>query len=353
MEYDLTQFLVPDFYEQFSCKCGECRSSCCEGWDVAISQKEYFDILSISTTEEIQRRISRAFYIPRDASPERYAVLNHDWLGNCPLRAEDGLCLLHAAEGEDALPGVCRLYPRAIRTDLCEASLSNSCERVIEILAERKDPLRFISADIGSVGTGYEPPYRMSLRMQCIGIIQDRNSSLAESFESVGQLISGRRAEKRSFEECLKVMFNFCEHYYENESSLAEYCDNALRTLRGITENEYDKRRAMLKTMFPDIEMIQENVMVNHFFVEKFPYSETRENETEEYESLCALLCFIGVLVTGNMDRISGIRDLVDLLAAAFRVMEHSAFHYNAHVLLDRAGFGEPEAAGSLLQYSI
>ena len=353
MEYDLTQFLVPDFYEQFSCKCGECRSSCCEGWDVAISQKEYFDILSISTTEEIQRRISRAFYIPRDASLERYAVLNHDWLGNCPLRAEDGLCLLHAAEGEDALPGVCRLYPRAIRTDLCEASLSNSCERVIEILAERKDPLRFISADIGSVGTGYEPPYRMSLRMQCIGIIQDRNSSLAESFESVGQLISGRRAEKRSFEECLKVMFSFCEHYYENESSLAEYCDNALRTLRGITENEYDKRRAMLKTMFPDIEMIQENVMVNHFFVEKFPYSETRENETEEYESLCALLCFIGVLVTGNMDRISGIRDLVDLLAAAFRVMEHSAFHYNAHVLLDRAGFGEPEAAGSLLQYSI
>ena len=353
MEYDLTQFLVPDFYEQFSCKCGECRSSCCEGWDVAISQKEYFDILSISTTEEIQRRISRAFYIPRDASPERYAVLNHDWLGNCPLRAEDGLCLLHAAEGEDALPGVCRLYPRAIRTDLCEASLSNSCERVIEILAERKDPLRFISADIGSVGTGYEPPYRMSLRMQCIGIIQDRNSSLAESFESVGQLISGRRAEKRSFEECLKVMFSFCEHYYENGSSLAEYCDNALRTLRGITENVYDSRRAMLKTMFPDIEMIQENVMVNHFFVEKFPYSETRENETEEYESLCALLCFIGVLVTGNMDRISGIRDLVDLLAAAFRVMEHSAFHYNAHVLLDRAGFGEPEAAGSLLQYSI
>ncbi|MBR5979933.1 MAG: hypothetical protein IK029_03965, partial [Oscillospiraceae bacterium] len=71
------------------------------------------------------------------------------------------------------------------------------------------------------------------------------------------------------------------------------------------------------------------------------------------YESLCALLCFIGVLVAGNLERINGMNDLVDLLAAAFRVMEHSAFHYNAHVLLDRAGFGEPETAGSLLEYSL
>ena len=93
--------------------------------------------------------------------------------------------------------------------------------------------------------------------------------------------------------------------------------------------------------------------MVNHLFYEKFPYSESREDETEEYESLCAVLCFIGVLVNGNLERISRTEDLVDLLSKAFRVMEHSAFHYNAHVLLDRAGFGEPEIAGSLLEFSL
>ncbi len=353
MEYDYSIFLVPDFYDSFSCKCGDCRSSCCEGWDVAISQREYFDLLGIDTTEDLRARISRAFFIPKDASPERYAMLNHDWEGRCPLRAENGLCLLHSFEGESSLPDVCRLYPRAIRKDLCEASLSNSCERVVEILTERETQLKFVEKKLDTEGTGYEPPYRMSLRMQCIGILQDRNSSLAQSFESVGQLISGKKAEKREFSECLKVMLSFCDEYSENGSSIEDYCLNALRKLRGISFSEYEKRRTLLKRMFPNLEMIQENIMVNHFFVEKFPYSETRENETEEYESLCALLCFLGVLVIGNLERIGELKDLVDLLAAAFRVMEHSAFHYNAHVLLDRGGFGEPEAAGSLLQFSL
>jgi len=353
MESTNYRFLVPDFYTEFSCKCGDCRRSCCEGWDVAISQKEYFDLLSVRSSDELNSRISRAFYIPKDATPDRYAMLNHDWLGNCPLRSHDGLCMLHAEAGEEYLPEVCRMYPRGLRKDLSEASLSNSCEKVLEMLIERKTPLRFVEEDINASGAGYEVPSRMSLRMQCIGILQDRNSTMTESFESVGFLISGKRAAKRPFEECLSVMLDFCELYAENESSLQRYCENSIRYLTGISENEYLKRRSILSKKFPDIEAIQENIMVNHLFVSKFPYSETRENETEEYESLCAMLCFICVLVLGNIMGIDSEQDLVDLLASTFRVAEHSAFHYNAHVLLDRAGFGEPETAGSLLNYSL
>lgn len=353
MDYDLSLFLVPDYYSSFNCKCGDCRQCCCEGWDVAISQREYFELLSLDVTDELKSRLSRAFYIPRDAEPDRYALLNHDWLGNCPLRDGTGLCLLHSEAGEDSLPGVCRLYPRSIHKDLCEATLSNSCEKVIEMLAERNTQLRFVQQKTGTLGTGFEPPYRMSLRMQCIGILQDRNSSLAQSFESVGELITGKKAAVMRFEDCLRVMMSFCMEYSENGSSLSEYCLQSLRMLSGISENEYDKRRRLMHSMFPNLEMIQENLMVNHFFYEKFPYSESREDETEEYESLCAVLCFIGVLVNGNLERINRMEDLVDLLSKAFRVMEHSAFHYNAHVLLDRAGFGEPDIAGSLLRYSL
>jgi len=353
MENRYDKMLVPDFYCGFICKCGECRNCCCEGWNVAISQDDYFRLIGLECSDELRNRISRAFYIPKDASPERYALLNHDWLGRCPMRSENGLCLLHGEAGESMLPNVCRLYPRSIRKDLSEASLSNSCEGVIEILVGRPTQLRFIEADIGETGNGTEVPSRMALRMQCIGILQERNSTLQESFESVGQLITGKKAVYSSFEECLGVMLSFCKEYSENDSSLKDYCENSIRKLSGISENEYLKRKIILEEMFPNLELIQENTMVNHFFVEKFPYSETRENETEEYESLCALLCFIGVLVVGNLERIESQTDLVDLLAAAFRVMEHSAFHYNAHVLLDRAGFGEPEKAGSLLRISL
>jgi len=178
-------FLVPDFYKDFACKCGDCRISCCEGWDISISQKEYYDILSLSTSAELQSRIMRAFYVPKSATPDRFAVLNHDWLGRCPLRGEDGLCLLQVEKGEEAIPQLCKQYPRSIRPDLSEATLSNSCEAVIESLLDRSTPIKFIMMELPFDSTGQEPSVRFALRLQCIGMLQDRRSTLKESILSI------------------------------------------------------------------------------------------------------------------------------------------------------------------------
>ena len=319
---------------------------------MAISQQEYFDLLAVEADQQLNDRISRAFYVAKYATPERYAMLNHDWKGNCPLRGDDGLCMIHSSLGESKLPNVCRLYPRSIRRDISEAALANSCEGVLDILIKRKTQLRFEEVDLGITGEGIERPSRMSLRMQCIGMLQDRNSTLRESFESVGQLITGKRAQNRSFEECLNVLMSFCEEYSDN-GSLGVYCSNCLRRLRLMTENEYIKRKEIIDRKFDDFELKKENIIVNHFFVKKFPFVEERENETEEYESLCALFGFLQLLCVGNLENIETQDDLVDLLSKAFRVVEHSAFDYNAHVLLDRAGFGEPDVAGSLLKIGL
>ena len=346
---NIGSYLVPDFYKEFACKCGECRISCCEGWDITISQKEYYDILSLDTSEELGSRIMRAFYIPKDAAPEHFAVLNHDWLGRCPLRGEDGLCMLQVEKGEDAIPQLCKRYPRSIRPDLSEATLSNSCERMIEMLLNRTTPIKYVMTDLPYESTGHEAPDRFALRMQCIGILQDRHSSLKESLLSLGNLICGRSPGERTFEGCLTALLTFCDLYAEISPSISDYCLYAKRSLDGISAEGYKDRYRSLKDMVPDMEITLENLLINHMFYEKFPFSETRENEEEEFVSMCGLIGFLDLLITGNSDRISCQDDMVDLLSHAFRMIEHTSFHYNAHVLLSQAGFDDPSDAMCLV----
>ncbi len=342
-------FLVPDFYTSFQCKCGECRHSCCEGWDVSISQNEYFRLIGLETSDDLRSRIQRGFYIPRDASPDRYAVLNHDWLGRCPMRAENGLCALQLELGEDCLPHICRLYPRSIRKDLGEATLSNSCERIIEMLIDRPHPIRFAAAELSEEVTGVEKPERMALRMQCIGLLQDRSSSFKGSFSAIGDLICGIHPEEPPFEERLDVMRSFLRLYAEISPSLREYCENALNDFDGISRESFQQRYLNLCRMFPDFNQTAENLMVNHFFYEKFPYSETREDEAEEFVSLCGLIAFMDVITTGNESALKGRAELVDLMSKSFRMIEHTSFHYNAHILLSEHGYDSPSMAISLI----
>lgn len=342
-------FLVPDFYTTFRCKCGDCRMSCCEGWDINISQQEYFELLGLETSEELQSRISRAFYIQRGATPDHYATLNHDWLGRCPLRGEDGLCMLQVEQGEKAIPTICRLYPRSIRSDLSEATLSNSCEGIVELLLKRSTPIRFVSETLPYASTGWERPDRFALRMQCIGMIQDLRSSLKESILAMGNLLCGCAEGNRPFEDNLNALFPFCDLYAEISPNLTDYCIKAKESLTGIREEEYRRICVELSSHYPHIEQTMENLIVNHLFYEKFPYSETRENEEEEYISLCGLIAFLDLLIAGNADRMVSQDALVDLLSRAFRMIEHTSFHYNAHLLLSEAGYDTPGDAMCLI----
>ncbi|MBQ9959348.1 MAG: flagellin lysine-N-methylase [Oscillospiraceae bacterium] len=340
-------FLAPDFYLDFSCKCGDCRRSCCEGWNVGISQQNYFRILGMECSEELSARLARSFYIPRGATPERYALLNHDWQGNCPLRAENGMCALQLELGEDAIPDICRLYPRSVRSEFAEACLSNSCERVVEMLAERESPIRFVDIELQDIAADRELPSRLALRMQCIGLLQDRRSTLADSLDSVGRLLSGQTAETRPLHELLAVMRQFAETYEEISVSLQQCCRTALDSLP--TEQAYREADARLSARFPSLELLLENLFVNHLFYEKFPFSETEETETQEYVSLCGMYGFLRYLLVGNEAVLTNRDALTDLLAATFRMMSHTRFYYNAHLLLHRAGMDDPAAAGALL----
>ena len=142
-------YLVPDYFPKFACKMGECRHPCCKGWPISISTDDYFRLLSVSCGPAMRERLNNAVRVSLHPTPEAYAQIAPTWAGDCPLHLPDGRCSVHAMLGADALPTICRLYPRGIRVeDGNECSCANSCEAVIELMMGQKEPIRFVRADL-------------------------------------------------------------------------------------------------------------------------------------------------------------------------------------------------------------
>ena len=110
-------YLVPDYFPKFACKMGECRHPCCKDWPISISTDDYFRLLSVSCGPAMRERLDNAVRVSLHPTPEAYAQIAPTWAGDCPLHLPDGRCSVHAMLGADALPTICRLYPRGIRVE--------------------------------------------------------------------------------------------------------------------------------------------------------------------------------------------------------------------------------------------
>lgn len=412
---------MPDYYPHFTCKGGACRATCCRGWDVSLPMDEYFRLLGLDCSPGLRARLDGAFHAADAPSPERYAQISHNWLGDCPMQREDGLCALQCECGETALPAVCRRYPRGARGLFDrECACSNSCEAVLEMFWDREAPLGFVEGSDGGLFPEAAPEpepcraqrYR-AIRALCFGTMQNRSLGLAQRLLRIGRMLRalnelGRRplgAEEASFSEALRR----CREIFASDgeaprdlpggggSSPSALCGTessnptdevavsgaavrqsgaessnpadgdarlALRFLRRVncelglesgSVGEYAARVeraveaggedclrpgvARLRAAYPNWEVFLEHMLVNHMFYECFPFSERRETMTDEYASLGTVAGYVTLLCAFGR-RGDRAEDLIDVAAAGFRLIGHSAFDWNADVLW-RAAAGE------------
>lgn len=433
---------MPDYYPHFACKGGACRATCCRGWDVSLPMDEYFRLLGLDCSPELRARLDGAFHATDAPSPERYAQISHNWLGDCPMQREDGLCALQCECGETALPAVCRRYPRGARGLFDrECACSNSCEAVLEMFWDREAPLGFVEGSDGGLfpEAAPEPEPRRAqryraIRALCFGTMQNRSLGLAQRLLRIGRMLRalnelGRRpldAEEARFSEALrrcKEIFasngeaprdrpggggslpsapcagkssapadeptvsgvvvrqrgaessNPADELNRSAGSArpdetrripadGEDARLALRFLRRVNRElglesgsvgEYAARVeraveaggedclrsgvARLRAAYPNWEVFLEHMLVNHMFYECFPFSERRETMTDEYASLGTVAGYVTLLCAFGR-RGDRAEDLIDVAAAGFRLIGHSAFDWNADVLW-RAAAGE------------
>lgn len=364
---DDMNYIVPEYYNYLKCKCGECRHSCCEGWPVRISMKEYYYLLGINCSEKLRTRLDCALKICSEPSNECYAEVSVNWLGICMLHRDDGLCSIQTELGENSLPIVCRRYPRSTKhlAGIYQCSCSNSCERVVELLLNLKEPLSFIEKDLSIL-----PEFELNLsarEFKCcqksISIIQKRCLPLPERFINLFQFLSGRNNSfgKPDNLSAAFQLLNKMNQFFKYSISICDYCKTSQRYF-GIEEKEklseddlkdvaekYKSATVHLEAILPDWQIPFEQIIANHMFYNNFPYTENLENTSDAFLSLTITYSFLRFNLLGCLSDQTNSKTLVDYLAAMFRLIEHSDFKYLAVKLLRNEAFPVKECVTELL----
>lgn len=369
--------LAPDYYTSFKCKAGNCRSTCCRGWGITISMSEYFKLLGLPCRKNLRIKLDEAFHIADHPDAERYAIIAPNWEGDCRLRAQDGLCQLHREQGEEALPAICRLYPRRIIGGAC--ALSGSCEAVIETLLAREAPISFVQIEEQRAPEAPHVPrnagmtlYDRQLRMLAIRVLQNRRQHISARMMRLGRIITalhkyvqaqnwdGMGAKIASFSadisdeiaqaaygaDVTDATYRVAQLFSENSESLSPYWKAGTDNL---SRADYPEMRRAFEEKYPDWERYFEHITVNHLFFSRFPYTDIHDDLLDEYAALCAAHCVVMYLSTIYTYDQTGLAPLADVIAAAFRMIEHSDFERRAYILFGRMGLKTQEKLDELL----
>jgi len=332
-------FLMPDYFPSFSCKMGACRTVCCSGWQVSISLENYFALLGTECSMELRRKMDCALKPVDYPDDGKYAVIRPNYLGECPLRLEDGRCGVQAELGEDILPDICRLYPRGVRChgDHFEISLANSCEAVPELFLRREEPITFAKRE-----------WRMKLppmpseelgtwqaRKACIDIMQNRAHSLPERLARLGN-IQAQEANAQTVQTVISILHALAEH----SDSIRPYCEKALSYLEnGAIMENYCRARDHFTAYLPDWELFFEHLLVNHMFFTRYPFSEGGIREADRFAALALVYAALRLLVLGYMANSALDADLTDAVAAAFRLIDHTDFDRTSLYMLHQFSY--------------
>ena len=126
-------YTVPDYYDKFKCVAGDCKDTCCAGWQIVIDKAsmEKYKKIKGDYLWKVMACVDWETGTFRQDNEKRCAFLN-----------EENLCELYKNAGEESLCKTCRDYPRHIEEfeGVREISLSVSCPEVARILMDCMEP---------------------------------------------------------------------------------------------------------------------------------------------------------------------------------------------------------------------
>lgn len=367
-------FIVPDYYPNFSCKGGNCRHTCCSGWEVTIPMEQYFYLNGIECNKSLRQTLDRTFRVLEHPTNERYAQIVHNYEGNCPLLQKNGYCALHAKYGEEVLPSVCRYYPRGPRAFYAyESSCANSCEKTLELLFASDKPISFIKVPLTfklpideTKAVENEQMTYQTIRQNCFEILSNRELKLSDRLLLIGQYFTGldsnpsldyHTLDKKNpeynpnIEKNIPLLHQISSWLIENESSIAAFCQQIQDNYQGKNiSNYYHEALTHFESTIPNHEILFEKMMINDLFFRQFPFQEHTMSFYDEFISLCGLYSFIRYISIHMMVNYQTIDEYIDILARTFRVIAHTKFGKNIMNQLKRYHLSEFDSLAVLIQ---
>lgn len=98
----------------------------------------------------------------------------------------------------------------------------------------------------------------------------------------------------------------------------------------------YRAAKSHFEELMPTWEIFYEHMLVNHMFFSLFPFQDRPESMHSEYVALCAVYAILRFLGLGSMAERRDESRLIDGMAAAFRLIDHTEFDRLASHLLQR-----------------
>lgn len=364
--------LRPVYYDDFHCLAQDCRFSCCKGWKITFSKKDYLSLKRESGSPELKEKLKSGLRRVRNSTSDlTYGEFNMD-SGVCSLLREDGLCGLQTERGHGALPYVCRTYPRMesyTSSGCLERSLSPSCEAVLKLLWNLPEGIEFCSDPlpkaehkrIEPIAEGPMPYWFPVVREWCVDRLQDRRFSLPERILLMGlglkELAEGGTDIDRWMEwaALLPERTDVSALLPEGDRELVLYLGNCLHVLLLIRTMDrdlcmvsrelaealrlkinsdtltfsaaaYQEARARFEECFRDRDYFMENLMTAAFFHLRLPRMGSAEELWKSYLNFCNLYAMYRFLAV--MSCREGVEDaraeLFRLLVFAGRSLIHN-----------------------------
>ncbi len=365
-------FTVPDFYSEFKCKAGDCTKTCCHGWHITVSMKEYYSLLGLNCSSELRRRLDSGVYPLEAPKPERYAEFAKNYFGDCKMHGENGLCMIQCECGEDALPSVCRYYPRSPRTIYAdECSVSASCEAVCELLMRKEEPIKLVKNelefkyDLPEHENGFISEFYSPVRERLIECLQNRAKPFAERLKNlvcevfrINAILKENSSEKLrlyfeknplSSNEGMNIYSLSREGELENVQRvfgrLSERfsLDDYTEAVGNLTFSEYEKKWEKLSLANPNMDRVFEQLFVNHVFYMGFPFVAEYGRGYDACAAVSALSLLYAVLkvaITANTEECS-FGELSNIISDIFKVAETSNYYLCAAALAREVGLTE------------
>ena len=190
------QYVYPDYYKEFKCIAGDCKHTCCQGWEVDIDPETYHYYHNIRG--EFGKKLKK--YTTKKGIPH-FIMDEHD---RCPFLNKDGLCDVFIELGEEHLCQICTEHPRFKNKydDRLETGLGLCCEEAGRIILGKKDPVKLVIEGESDVEDKL-----LDLRDEVTLILQDRSLSIDQRMDKLLVMCKAKDPRKKMPELMQAVVF--------------------------------------------------------------------------------------------------------------------------------------------------
>lgn len=179
----------PEYYDEFHCTAGDCRHTCCRGWEIDIDETTlaYYQALP----GQLGDRLRRAIVIGADGTAQ-FRLRSDE---SCPFLNENNLCDLIPSLGEAHLCQICTDHPRFRNffSERTEIGLGLCCEAAARLILTRKEKTRFVEE--GDETLLPEEEDIIYLRARLIELMQDRDKPIQARYDAILAEAQGRLPE--------------------------------------------------------------------------------------------------------------------------------------------------------------